>query len=38
MKKCIVPFVLVLSVTAAFAGQKIAGARETTVDEPFCAG
>ena len=38
MKKCIVTFALILSVTAAFAGQKIAGARETTIDEPFCAG
>lgn len=29
---------LMLAASAAFAGQKIAGARETTVDEPFCAG
>lgn len=27
-----------LVAAAAFAGQKIVGARETTVDEPFCAG
>jgi hypothetical protein len=38
MKKRIVPLMLVLSATAAFAGQKIVGARETTIDEPFCAG
>jgi hypothetical protein len=38
MKKRIVAFALIFSATAAFAGQKIAGARETTIDEPFCAG
>jgi hypothetical protein len=27
-----------LAASAASAGQKIVGARETTVDEPFCAG
>ncbi len=27
-----------LAASAALAGQKIAGARETTIDEPFCAG
>lgn len=27
-----------LAASAASAGQKIAGARETTIDEPFCAG
>jgi hypothetical protein len=29
---------LTLAAAAAFAGQKIVGARQTTVDEPFCAG
>ncbi len=29
---------LALAASAALAGQKIVGARETTVDEPFCAG
>jgi hypothetical protein len=33
-----VSMILILAASAAFAGQKIAGARETTVDEPFCAG
>ena len=30
--------ILMLAASAAFAGQKIVGARETTIDEPFCAG
>jgi hypothetical protein len=27
-----------LAASTALAGQKIVGGRETTVDEPFCAG
>ena len=27
-----------LAASAALAGQKIAGPRQTTIDEPFCAG
>jgi hypothetical protein len=30
--------ILMLAASAAFAGQKIVGARETSIDEPFCAG
>ena len=29
---------LTLAAAAAFAGQKILGERQTTIDEPFCAG
>lgn len=29
---------LMLAAATAPAGQKIAGPRETTIDEPFCAG
>jgi hypothetical protein len=29
---------LALAASAALAGQKIVGGRETAVDEPFCAG
>jgi hypothetical protein len=37
-KNAYLVLLLTLAASAAFAGQKIAGARETTVDEPFCAG
>jgi hypothetical protein len=29
---------LALWAAAAFAGQKIVGTKQTTIDEPFCAG
>jgi hypothetical protein len=29
---------LALCAAAAFAGQKVVGEKQTTVDEPFCAG
>jgi hypothetical protein len=29
---------LTLAAAAAFGGQKIVGPKQTTVDEPFCAG
>jgi hypothetical protein len=29
---------LTLAAATAPAGQKIAGPRQTTIDEPFCAG
>ncbi len=38
MKSLCLTLALVLVAAAAFAGQKIVGARETTIDAPFCAG
>jgi hypothetical protein len=38
MRKCLIGLALVLSVSAAFAGQKIVGGKNTTIDEPFCSG